>query len=428
MAEHLCADMPTSNQPGDANTMAVDSVRTPAPALTPAAPAVAAPLRALVVMNTTGVGFYGLERNVIETFEALRPSIEPVMLIQQAADRYRTEMFAELIRRGLTLKFFSDAQDWPRIGKPKSLRHAFQIAACILRGNRDVWKAARDADFVYIPIVTGLYLSFFASAWLRFKRRKVVYSFQDLAWKPSLKLRLGALWVSDFVHLTQRSLDMAVGANPYLARKRNHVIAPVIDLSDRVSGERLQVPATSGRVILFVGQVTKHKGIDVLIEAFCRIAPEFPDAALHIVGGAKWEYGPHFQQVLDATGLNGRIRHWGYVNDVEPLLRSCYVYVHPSLPSMFHESFGRSTVEAMSVGAPVICFRSGALSEIVQHEVTGLICEEESAECLAGALARLLSDPAKRNEYSRNCVRRYQEQYAKGPIQRQWWTLINQSE
>jgi glycosyltransferase involved in cell wall biosynthesis len=205
------------------------------------------------------------------------------------------------------------------------------------------------------------------------------------------------------------------------------VIAPVIDLSDRVPGARWQAPAPSVRMILFVGQVARHKGIELLIEAFCRVAPRFPDATLHIVGGAQWEYGANFQQVLDSTGLSDRIRHWGYVNDVEPLFRSCYVFVHPSLPSIFHESFGRSTVEAMSVGAPVVCFRSGALGEIVQHQVTGLICEEESAECLAEALARLLADPAERNQYGQNCVRRYRERYAKAPILRQWWTLINQS-
>ena len=228
------------------------------------------------------------------------------------------------------------------------------------------------------------------------------------------------------MHLTQCSLDIAITSNPYLARKRNHVIAPAVDISNRTSEARLNVPAIASRRILFVGQVAKHKGIEVLLEAFRRIAPEFPDVTLDIAGGADWQYSDDFQQVLDATALNGRIRQWGYVKDVEPLLRSCYVYVHPSLPSVFHESFGRSAVEAMSAGAPVVCFRSGALAEIIEHDVTGLICEVESAECLAANLVRLLSNPTKRNEYSRNCLRRYQERYATELIHRKWWAVITQ--
>jgi glycosyltransferase involved in cell wall biosynthesis len=78
----------------------------------------------------------------------------------------------------------------------------------------------------------------------------------------------------------------------------------------------------------------------------------------------------------------------------------------------------------MSLGTPIVCFRSGALTDIVEHDRTGLICEEESAGCLADALARLLSDPEKRDYYSRNCIRRYQDHYSKESIQRQWWELI----
>jgi len=383
----------------------------------------AAPVRVLVVLNS--ICFYGMERAVIETFDALRPRIDPVIVIPRAAARYQVHLSMpdELKRRGFSVECFGDHRDWPRIGRPRSVRQAYEIACALLRGNRDLWKAARHSGFIYIPILTGLYFSFLVSAWFRWNKRRVIYSFHELELKPSLLLRLGSLWVTDFVHMTQRSMDMVVAANPYVARKRNHVIPPVVDFSNRVSGDRLIVPSARGRSILFAGQVSKNKGIDVLIEAFRQIAPEFPDVTLQIVGGADWEYGESFQQALDSTGLDGRIRHWGYVTDVEPIFQSSYLYVHPTLPSVCHESFGRGAVEAMSLGVPTVCFRSGALTEIVRHDETGLICEEESAACLAAALARLLSDPAKRDYYSRNCLRRYQETYSKEYVHRQWAAL-----
>ena len=122
--------------------------------------------------------------------------------------------------------------------------------------------------------------------------------------------------------------------------------------------------------------------------------------------------------------MNGRICHWGYVTDVEPIFRSSYIYVHPTLPSLCHESFGRGAVEAMSVGVPTVCFRSGALTEIVKDKETGLICEQENVACLAAAIRELLEDPAKRDFYSRNCRQRYQEYYSKEHIQRRWRALV----
>jgi glycosyltransferase involved in cell wall biosynthesis len=384
----------------------------------PAAP----PVRVLVVLNS--ICFYGLERQVIDIFDALRPAVEPIMLIPRAATRYKTNLFSELARRGFTIEYFSDTRDWPRIGKPRSIRQAYEIAVALLSGTRDIWRAAHRAEVIYIPILTGLYFSFFASAWIRLKNRKVIYVFHDLVWQHSLRLRLAAVWVSDFVHLTEHSRKTATTVNRYLIHKRNQVIPPVTDLSKRTASGHQFMSAARGRFLLFVGQVAKHKGIDVLIEAFRRIADEFPDVSLHIAGGAEYEYGSNFQQALNSTGLGDRIRHWGYVDNVEPLLRSCYVYVHPSLPSVFHEAFGSSAVEAMSAGAPIVCFRSGALTEVVRHEETGLICEEESSDCLAGALRRLLADPVQRNAYSRNCLRQYQEHYSKEQVRHQWQALM----
>ena len=107
--------------------------------------------------------------------------VQPVMFVPQAAARNQKEILVELQRRGFELKFFSDGCDWPRIGKPKSLRQAFKIAVALVRGNRDLWKAARYVDFIYVPILTGLYFSFCAALRLRFSKRKVIYSFMILS-------------------------------------------------------------------------------------------------------------------------------------------------------------------------------------------------------------------------------------------------------
>ena len=90
------------------------------------------------------------------------------------------------------------------------------------------------------------------------------------------------------------------------------------------------------------------------------------------------------------------------------MLRHAYLYVQSSPPSRFHECFPRSVVEAMAFGIPTICFRSGALPEMVIHEKTGLVCEE-SIISLADALDRLLRDTRFRDECAVGARQRYEE-------------------
>ena len=153
------------------------------------------------------------------------------------------------------------------------------------------------------------------------------------------------------------------------------------------------------RNLFFVGQISRHKGVDLLVQSFKMVAAKHPDVMLHLIGEGNEEFRATLQDEINSSGLQARVKFWGFREDATRLLRFAYLYVHSSPPSRFHESFGRSVVEAMAHGVPVVCFRSGALQEIVLHEKTGLICDE-GAEPLAQSLNRLLQDTEYRDECS----------------------------
>jgi glycosyltransferase involved in cell wall biosynthesis len=104
-------------------------------------------------------------------------------------------------------------------------------------------------------------------------------------------------------------------------------------------------------------------------------------------------------------------------------MRFAYIYVHSSPPSRFHESFGRSVVEAMAHGVPIVCFRSGALQEIVLHEETGLICEE-SAFSLASALNRFLEECEFRGVCGKGARQRYEQEYSSVVVRPRWAQML----
>jgi glycosyltransferase involved in cell wall biosynthesis len=381
------------------------------------------PSKVLVVFNT--VCLYGMERSVIETFAVLQPDVEPIFLINRANARYRTPLLLEIERSSLPFRFFSDTRDWPRFGMPRSFRDASGQLSALIKGNLDVLRAARDADALYLPVVTSAYLSALAALWFRLRRRKVIYFFHDLPSRYSAKLRPAVALATDLVHYANRSFALAAAVNPFVLKRSNSVIPPAILM--RESGE-MQSPNDAGRRnIVFIGQIAPHKGVDLLIEAFSALAGKYLDIHLQIAGGTYPQNQAWFDASLRNSPYRDRIHCLGYRDDVHEILKSAYLLAVPTRPSRFHESFGRVAAEAMAVGVPSVCFKSGALEEVVVHRETGLVCDVESAECLAANLGDLIGQPDLRDLFGCNARRRYDRHYSEEMVRRDWLHLLGAS-
>ena len=76
-----------------------------------------------------------------------------------------------------------------------------------------------------------------------------------------------------------------------------------------------------------------------------------------------------------------------------------------------YEAFGLTATEAMSQGCPLVATAAGALAEIVQDGVNGLVCRPEDPEDLAEKLCLLLENPPYAERLGRqaaaDCRRRY---------------------
>ena len=379
--------------------------------------------KVLVVFNT--VSLYGMERSVIETFEALQPEVQSTFILNRANDRRQTPLLAEMKRSGLPFRYFSDTRDWPRFGKPRSVRAVFGILAALIQGNANVLRAAWGADALYLPIVTSAYISVLAALWLRVRHRKVIYFFHDLPSTYSARLRPAVSLCTDLVHNAQRSLTLAASANPFILARHNSIIPPAIRI--RQSGSLSGPADLSRKNIVFVGQIAPHKGVDLLIEAFSTLAGAYRELHLWLAGGVYDENRAWFDSSLRNSPHQDRIHCLGYYDGVHELLKSAYVLAIPTRPSCFQESFGRVAAEAMAVGVPSVCFKSGALEEIVVHRETGLICDAESAACLAANIDEFIRQPAFRDLCGRNARQRYEQHYSENIVRRDWLNLLDRT-
>ncbi len=106
--------------------------------------------------------------------------------------------------------------------------------------------------------------------------------------------------------------------------------------------------------------------------------------------------GPARDQVTAAFAAIGgdRVRYAGEMTlrALPPLYAACDLLVWPAV----NEAYGMALLEAQASGLPVVAGASGGVSEIVRHDVTGLLAAAGEADAFAAAVRGLLGDRARR--------------------------------
>ncbi len=144
-----------------------------------------------------------------------------------------------------------------------------------------------------------------------------------------------------------------------------------------------------GRKLLFVGRLEPRKGFPVAVRAFARLAPDFPDLRLVVVGDGEQ------RNAIDELppALRARVDMLGKVT--YEALPTCHqaadIFISPATGS---ESFGIVLVEAMAAGLPLVASDIVGYREVARHEREGLLVAPSDPEALAAGVRRLLERPA----------------------------------
>ncbi len=174
------------------------------------------------------------------------------------------------------------------------------------------------------------------------------------------------------------------------------VVKPNFVFADRGPG-----PGDGGYAV-FVGRLAPEKGIETLIEAWRMLNN---GVVLKVVGG-----GPLAESVRRAAESDGRIEWLGHRphEEVLEIVGNASLLV---VPSVVYETFGRSIVEAFSLGTPVVASRRGAMAELVEEGRTGQLFEPGDARDLARAVRDLLQDRERLRAMRREARSRFETRY-----------------
>jgi glycosyltransferase involved in cell wall biosynthesis len=159
-------------------------------------------------------------------------------------------------------------------------------------------------------------------------------------------------------------------------------------LANDAADEGLREPRPAflpdGDFLLFVGELSPHKGTDVLLEAHARLGDAAPPL---VMIGARHPSRP--QITSDRVVLAQDVPH-------AQVMRAWAEAGIGVVPSVFPDPCPTTAIEAMTTGTPLVGSRVGGLPEIVADGETGLLGRAGDAGELEANLRRLIGDPALR--------------------------------
>lgn len=287
---------------------------------------------------------------------------------------------------------------WGR-GLSQFRRDSRFLAAAPLAGRlaaitAEIAQAARSHDVVYANSQKAFVLAAIASA---FVRRPLIWHLHDIispehfgATQRRTQVMLANARATKVIVPSQAAAAAFIGAG---GRRELVEIVPnglALPPEPRTAAElRQSLDLPAGLLVGVFSRLAAWKGQHVLLEALTGL----PDVGCIVVGDALFgeqAYAAELKQMVLARGLADRVRFLGHRNDVPKLMKAVDVMVHPSIDP---EPFGRTLVEAMLAGVPVVATNAGAAPDILEGGKAGTLVPPNDAAALGRAIAAVLAKP-----------------------------------
>jgi glycosyltransferase involved in cell wall biosynthesis len=183
--------------------------------------------------------------------------------------------------------------------------------------------------------------------------------------------------------------------------ERVQVLLNAAPAPQRNAGSRAR--RSEPRHILFLGRLGARKGVPELLEALASPRVRSRSWVATFAGDGDVEF---YRAQASHLGIDDRARFSGWLDTPAALelLQTSDLLVLPS----HAEGLPMSIVEAFACGVPVVCTPVGAIPDVVEDRVNGLLVEPGSSTQLADALVKLLEDDRLRSTLAENAQRTWE--------------------
>jgi sugar transferase (PEP-CTERM/EpsH1 system associated) len=249
-------------------------------------------------------------------------------------------------------------------------------------------------------------------------------------WRRRWLMRLSGAFCDRFFCVSQDIAD-ELAARRIIPRSKLCVLLNGIDTAhigrptDRAGLRRaLGIPAAAP-VVGNVARLNPVKCQNVLIRAFARLRPRFPEARLLLVGD-----GPcrsELERLAAGLGVADAVHFAGYQAEPERYLQIMNVF---ALTSSL-EGLPLAVLEAWAAGLPAVASSVGGVPDLIVHGHNGLLFPPGDEAALVGCLAEFLGDPARAarvgEEARQEVVSRYDLRRMAGDYDRHYRELLGRA-
>lgn len=148
------------------------------------------------------------------------------------------------------------------------------------------------------------------------------------------------------------------------------------------------MPLPSKPIFVMVARLLREKGVYEYAAAARAVKSRFPEAEFWLVGGFDKNPGSIQPNELQPWVDQGFIRYFGQVGDVRSVISQAQVFVLPS----YREGLPRSTLEALSMGRPIVTTHAPGCSDTVREGINGLKVRIKDSAALARACESFVID------------------------------------
>jgi len=191
---------------------------------------------------------------------------------------------------------------------------------------------------------------------------------------------------------------LAEYARPYLRPEADVIVLPIMVDCDEYEPDG--PPRSDPRLIVYVGMLNERKdGVETLMKAFSRIAADFPNVSLRLVGDsddARVSNVPAFRRTAEALGTSDRVEFTGQVlrAEIPRHLRDASVLVLARPSSQQAEAgFPTKLGEYLASGRPVVVTRTSDIAEYLVDGDNAYLVQPDDADALTAKLREVLADP-----------------------------------
>ena len=193
---------------------------------------------------------------------------------------------------------------------------------------------------------------------------------------------------------------------------------------NQISKDICQDMVKKNKKIVTVGRVEKTlKRTHLLVEAFCKINHEIENWELFVYGNIDSKnYYRQIKKIIDFYRCQNKIHFMGTTNKIIDEIKDADIFVLPSAS----EGFSLALTEAMSLGLPVIGYKScGMVNEIIKNNINGLLCED-GVDALGKAIIKLAENDKLRKEFGGRGMLDMKA-YAPDKIWEQWEVFLKET-